>query len=113
MRRSMICLFMSVLGGWGVAQTQWPFLLLHKGTSLSVLHTADAPYQQHLMNFAVDTELFSTIVPIFFWLLLKRQDVTTNAHWPIISQIYEQLQFSPPYSNQGTINAFYFKPQAP
>lgn len=40
------------------------------------------------MNFAVDTELFSAIVPIFFWLLLKCQDVTTNAHWPFTSPIY-------------------------
>lgn len=27
----------------GVAQTQWPFLLLHKGTGLSVLHTYRRP----------------------------------------------------------------------
>lgn len=39
----MICLFMSELGDWGVAQTQWPFLLLHKGTGLSVPRTYRRP----------------------------------------------------------------------
>lgn len=73
------------LGGW--RRLNGHFCCGTKAPSYLFCTRTDAPYLQHLMNFAVDTEFFSAIVPIFFWLLLKCQDVVTNAHWPMISQI--------------------------